>query len=439
MHASVTDQTEEGYGELTSFREETAQGITNGILRYFGYTAIDYSPPPIDTLTASDHPEDGGGAIDLDWHDYYAPPDFDRYEIYRATSPIADVGPLTPLDTITLPDTQNYTDITTSDGTPYYYAIVAVDISSNVNTTVICFGPVESQGESWSPILTPPSNLVIGHNDENMSIQWDSMGTNVNMFNIYESTDPHAPWPWALVGDGVAETYFNHTGAWGDGLEHFYIVRGRNPGYIGPNSTMGAKSVLVLGAGLNLVGMDLPIDLIRPDGGFGPEGCKNTTLEIEAQNPGVSVLVIRKYTAGGWVKYEPSQEPFTSYFNMYAKEGYFIQLDNDPVNEWRVASVVFESPQTITLGSGLNLVSPPTDLVRPDGGFGPEGCKNATVEIEAQNGGVSVLMIRKYTTGGWVKYEPSQEPFTSYFNMDADKGYFIQVSADPPNEWITSW
>ncbi|MCK4717445.1 MAG: hypothetical protein KAT70_02155, partial [Thermoplasmata archaeon] len=157
------------------------------------------------------------------------------------------------------------------------------------------------------------------------------------------------------------------------------------------------------------------------------------------QNGGVNVLMIRQWTPGGWVKYEPSQEPFTSYFNMYAKEGYFIQLDADPVNEWRVGSVVFESPQTITLGSGLNLVSPPTNLIRPDSGFGPEGCKNASSEIVAQNPAISVLMIRKYTPGGWIKYEPSQEPFTSYFNMDADKGYFIQVSADPPNEWTTSW
>ncbi|MCK4718467.1 MAG: right-handed parallel beta-helix repeat-containing protein, partial [Thermoplasmata archaeon] len=291
-----------------------------------------------------------------------------------------------------------------------------------------------------------PINLAITHDGSAVRISWEE-GANGNMdlvhYRIYRSTSPHAPWPWTVPagwGDILATSTMDLTNSWDDTTEYYYIVRAFDV-YDGDsaNSTMGAKSVITMGAGLNLVGMDLPIDLIRPDGGFGPEGCKNATLEIQTQNPAVNVLVIRRWTPGGWEKYEPSQEPFTSYFNMYAKEGYFIQLDADPTDEWRVGGLVFESPQTIAMGAGLNLISPPTDLERPDSGFGPEGCKNATTEIEAQNPTVNVLMIRRWTTSGWMKYEPSQEPFTSYFNMEADKGYFIQVSTDPTNEWTTSW
>ncbi|MCK4718624.1 MAG: hypothetical protein KAT70_08145, partial [Thermoplasmata archaeon] len=291
--------------------------------------------------------------------------------------------------------------------------------------------------------LESPTDVEIAMNTDgtNVTLTWtDSITAGVVGYIFMRDTDPGFSSPTILrdaVPIGPTVQTFTDEGV-DDNVEYYYKIGVRKVGDAF-NDTVLAKSVLVMGAGMNLVGMDLPIDLIRPDIGFGPEGCKNATLEIQTQNGGVNVLAIRKYTTGGWVKYEPSQEPFTSYFNMYAKEGYFIQVSADPTNEWRVAGVVFESPQTITLGSGLNLISPPTNLIRPDGGFGPEGCKNASTEIVAQNPAVSVIMIRKYTTGGWVKYEPSQEPFTSYFNMDADKGYFIQVSADPPNEWETAW
>ncbi|MCK4717132.1 MAG: hypothetical protein KAT70_00575, partial [Thermoplasmata archaeon] len=292
-------------------------------------------------------------------------------------------------------------------------------------------------------VLEPPTDVTASMSTDGttMTLTWtDSLTAGVTGYIFLRDTDPAFPAPTILCDVTpilpAVQTY-DDTGV-DDNVEYYYQVGVRKAGDVF-NTTVLAKSVITMGAGLNLIGMDLPIDLIRPDGGFGPEGCKNATLEIQTQNAGVNVLVIRQWTPGGWVKYEPSEEPFTSYFNMYAKEGYFIQVSADPLNEWRVGGLVFESPQTITLGSGLNLVSPPTDLVRPDGGFGPEGCKNASSEIVAQNPAISVIMIRKYTTGGWVKYEPSQEPFTSYFNMDADRGYFIQVSADPPNEWETSW
>ncbi|MCK4718903.1 MAG: hypothetical protein KAT70_09560, partial [Thermoplasmata archaeon] len=384
--------------------------------------------------------DDGAGADDVT-----------EYRIYRADN---ELGPWdeTAYAGSVPAGTNTYADMGKgqADATLWWYVVRANDTSENLETNT---NTVEEPGGvvEVAPSL-PPQNVyasLTGADGVDVTITWDEAtpggGGSLFGYYVYRDTDPAFGASVCLntgaaVGLGVGSYVDSGSGA--GTTEYYYkakVTSGPGETFELYNDTLVAKSVLVMGAGMNLMGMDLPIDLIRPDGGFGPEGCKNATLEIQAQNGGVSVLVIRKYTAGGWVKYEPSQEPFTSYFNMYAKEGYFIQLDNDPVNEWRVAGVVFESPQTITIGSGLNLISPPTSLIRPDGGFGPEGCKNATVEIEAQNGGVSVLMIRKYTTGGWVKYEPSQEPFTSYFNMDADKGYFIQVSEDPTNEWTTSW
>jgi hypothetical protein len=85
------------------------------------YLGVDTTPPAAPTgLTAQDHPNDEGGAIDLNWNDN-AEPDLDHYDVYRSTT---SGGPYTWLAETTLSE---YTDSTTTDGITYYYVVTASD------------------------------------------------------------------------------------------------------------------------------------------------------------------------------------------------------------------------------------------------------------------------------------------------------------------------
>ncbi|MCK4717248.1 MAG: right-handed parallel beta-helix repeat-containing protein, partial [Thermoplasmata archaeon] len=198
--------------------------------------------------------------------------------------------------------TENTTQLNVSDGTKSF-----LNNPRFVNMSTSMTEIFNEGGDSIVP--SAPASIVISYQSDAVTISWDAVTNQGDyiFYRVYRSTDPNAAWPWTVPAgweELTATQVVDLTNTWNDTTEYYYIVRAFDI-YDGLsiNSTMGAKSVIVMGAGLNLVGMDLPIDLIRPDIGFGPEGCKNATLEIEAQNPGVSVLVIRKYTAGGWVKY----------------------------------------------------------------------------------------------------------------------------------------
>jgi fibronectin type 3 domain-containing protein len=81
----------------------------------------DNSPPAAPTgLTAADHPNDEGGAIDLNWNDN-TETDLDHYDVYRSTTM---GGTYTWLAETTVSE---YTDSTTTDGITYYYVVTASD------------------------------------------------------------------------------------------------------------------------------------------------------------------------------------------------------------------------------------------------------------------------------------------------------------------------
>jgi len=115
----------------------------------------DQAPPPVQNLTATDKPADLGGAINLDWVGYIAPPDFLRYNIYRSTSNFTDVSSMAPIHQINVAGTQQYTDNTTTDGVNYWYAVTCEDVVNNENHTVVATGPVQSVNN-----LAPPAKIT---------------------------------------------------------------------------------------------------------------------------------------------------------------------------------------------------------------------------------------------------------------------------------------
>ena len=106
----------------------------------------DAPPPVVSMLTALDHPNDSGGAIDLDWTGYVAPADFLQYRVYRSQPNVrpGSIAVMTLLTTLSGPVAHQYTDSTTQDAADYYYAVTAKDTAGNENTTLSLTAAIQS-------------------------------------------------------------------------------------------------------------------------------------------------------------------------------------------------------------------------------------------------------------------------------------------------------
>lgn len=128
----------------------------------------DVAPVAVTQLTAGDTPADQGNSITLSWNGYAAPADFSHYNVYRGTKSLTSTksSDATKIATITGALNQAYVDLDVANGTPYWYAVTAVDatrdaVAPNGNelVAVTAVGPVEA-----SPNFTfafPPGNSII--------------------------------------------------------------------------------------------------------------------------------------------------------------------------------------------------------------------------------------------------------------------------------------
>ncbi len=192
--------------------------------------SLDNIPPAAPTdVSAADTPNDDGGSIDLDWSAYSAPADADHYNIYRATSSFTDVSAATLIQTISSPATTSYSDNTTTDGVDYYYAVTAVDVAGNEDSTVSPTGPVQSVNNLSPPAVT---TLVAQDvpDDEGGSVSLDWSGyaapADADEYRIYRATSSFTDIAGAAllgtVADPAVQTYTDATAT--DGVDYYYAV-----------------------------------------------------------------------------------------------------------------------------------------------------------------------------------------------------------------------
>jgi len=106
------------------------------------------APAAVASLVVAD-PFDTGGAVDLDWTAYSPEGDVAFYNVYRSESPFSDVTGMTPLDSGLIdPSVRSFTDGTADDGTPFYYAVTAVDWYSNEGGSVDSRGPIAASNNA---------------------------------------------------------------------------------------------------------------------------------------------------------------------------------------------------------------------------------------------------------------------------------------------------
>lgn len=135
-----------------------------------GVPADTVAPVSVQGLSVQDTFNDQGGSIDLNWN-ANSEPDLDYYNIYRSTSSFSNVSSMTPLDTAT---TNVYVDTSVTDGIDYYYAVTAVDLGGNENTSVVAAGPVQSRDDQGPPGVT---NFSATAGDAQVSLSWQNPAT----------------------------------------------------------------------------------------------------------------------------------------------------------------------------------------------------------------------------------------------------------------------
>jgi fibronectin type 3 domain-containing protein len=217
----------------TAVSEYTDSTTTDGITYYYVVTASDEVPneseysdeanasssediPPANPtgLTAADHPNDEGGAIDLNWNDN-TETDLDHYDVYRSTT---SGGPYTWLAETAVSE---YTDSTTTDGTTYYYVVTASDEIPNES------GYSNEANASSSDNLAPtaPTGLAVTDvpNDEGgaLNITWNAnTEPDLDHYTLYSNKTGS----WAVVAEILAGTeYYVDTGLT-DGTRYYYNI-----------------------------------------------------------------------------------------------------------------------------------------------------------------------------------------------------------------------
>ncbi len=214
--------------DLDGMRRPAGAGYDIGCYEY-GSTPADITPPdPVMIQVAGDHPDDEGGAIDIDWGGYEAPPDFREYRAYRKTEAFTDVSGMTPIAGVTDPQIRRYTDAATTDGTGYYYAVTCVDTTGNENKSVQCIGPVQSHDSNTPAAVT--TQAADRPNDDGGAIEldWSSYTPPADFghYSVYRSTASFADvsdmTAIETVTDASQTTYTDATTT--DGADYYYAV-----------------------------------------------------------------------------------------------------------------------------------------------------------------------------------------------------------------------
>jgi fibronectin type 3 domain-containing protein len=212
-------------GSLVSSSNYTNTGLTNDTTYYYVVTAVDmgsnesgYSNE--DNATPTDLPAPSGliatpgeFLADLDWNDN-TDLDLDGYNVYRST---ASGGPYSKIN-VSLVATSNYTDTGLTAGTPYYYVVTAVDLTSNESGY--------SNEASATPVDLPPAapaNLLATPGDREADLDWDDNGeSDLDGYNVYRSTSSGGPYS-KINGSLVATSNHTDTGLTG-GTTYYYVV-----------------------------------------------------------------------------------------------------------------------------------------------------------------------------------------------------------------------
>jgi fibronectin type 3 domain-containing protein len=175
-----------------------AAGASNNKIDFIDITQV----PAIPTQLIA---TPGEQQVTLTWTDNQTSPTFN---IYRGTSPGGEGA--TPIATGVT--TTSFTDTGLTDGTTYYYKVIAVN---NGVTSAL------SGEASATPRIQPPPGLTASPGNTRVSLSWSPAPGAVS-YNVYRGTSSGGEGP-TPIATGVTGTSFTDTGLT-DGTTYFYQV-----------------------------------------------------------------------------------------------------------------------------------------------------------------------------------------------------------------------
>lgn len=289
---------------------------------------VDLPPQPVTEYTARDRTGDNGGACLLTWvksaDDGGGAMSVTGYIVSRAEGTLpTDESGWTDIATLP-PGSTQYVDMTTVDGTDYWYRVATIAPGHRVESPVA--GPVTSRDD-----LPPPKVLTLvvrdhpGDNGGAMDLDWTGYegSSDLVAFAIYRHTRPFRSilglTPLTILSDPDARTYTDSTTQ--DGVDYYYAVVGVDAHgnkewdvtATGPVQSFGNMQVR-FAAGLHM----LASPVVPADGhpatlfGIAPE-----TLRYARYDPALS----------DYVRY--SGEPLPDFLRVRLGQGFWIMFDHE--------------------------------------------------------------------------------------------------------------
>jgi hypothetical protein len=294
----------------------------------------------------------------------------------------------------------------------YLYPLPA--LSTNMGNTYQSYkdNPLQVASAAQSVPAAPPSNFTIDISGSNIHLTWTD-NPNADHYTIFRSTfaDDQGT-PMANISQGIQE--WNDTNAVGDGNDYYYtIVSVSSSGTISNHSYRLMKHDQALTSGLNII--SLTVHLNNPI-------TSHSLLDGTNAIPGATEVSRWNSSSGQWDSAKLiGSSVHGPDFTLELGAGYSIKVSQNTV--WTTAGRLIDSPVTLHLTAGLNLISIPyssTDYTSHSLLDGTNAIPGAT-EVSRWNS----------SSGQWDSAKLiGSSVHGPDFTINPGEAYFIKVSSD---------
>jgi len=257
-----------------------------------------------------------------------------------------------------------------------------------------------------------------------ITLQWQGV-TGASSYVIYSVSNRFIPWPWPQLQEVSApRTNYTAPGHGGDGANHYYIVRAKDPtGVLSGNSTMGVKAHLsfAFNAGrTNIYWMSIPYRSAYRQAKDISDELTSTRIDVLGKwDPQTQSSTLWFFFRGAWRGTNFALGPGDGfYMGIRASFTWIVNGTDGAVGR----SFTFYPPPN----NNVNWISLPythvflraSDIVRHiEGGLGV-GRNTKIVEIARWDPLVQALVKFSYTAGGWSGTD---------FTLGLSEGVYLKV------------